>query len=59
VQKNSFEKLARRKAGSEDSASFFRKGVAGDWRNVFTERDQRIYEEMAGDTLQQMGYSVD
>ena len=59
VEKNSFEKLARRKAGSEDSASFFRKGVAGDWRGVFTERDRQIYAEIAGDSLRQMGYSLD
>jgi len=59
VEKNSFEKLARRKAGSEDSASFFRKGVAGDWRGVFTERDRKIYEEIAGGTLREMGYSLD
>lgn len=59
VQKNSFEKLARRKAGSEDSASFFRKGVAGDWRGVFTERDRQIYEEIAGNALREMGYSLD
>lgn len=58
VEKNSFEKLARRSAGQEDSTSFFRKGVAGDWRNVFTEGDRRIYEEIAGETLAAMGYPV-
>jgi glycosyltransferase involved in cell wall biosynthesis len=59
VEKNSFEKLARRRTGQEDSSSFFRKGVAGDWRGVFTEQDRRIYEDIAGDTLQEMGYSLD
>ncbi len=59
VEKNSFEKLARRKAGSEDSASFFRKGVAGDWRGVFNEDDRRIYAEVAGGALREMGYSLD
>jgi len=59
VEKNSFEKLARRKAGSEDSASFFRKGVAGDWRGVFTDRDREVYEGIAGGVLREMGYSLD
>jgi len=59
VEKNSFEKLARRKVGSEDSASFFRKGVVGDWRGVFTDRDRQVYEEIAGGTLREMGYSLD
>ena len=59
VEKNRFEKLARRKAGSEDSASFFRKGVAGDWRGVFTDRDRKVYEGVAGGVLREMGYSLD
>lgn len=59
VAKNSFEKLARRRSGQEDSSSFFRKGVTGDWRGVFTERDRKIYEDVAGDTLREMGYSLD
>lgn len=59
VEQNRFENLARRSVGKEDSGSFFRKGVAGDWRSVFTDRDLRIYEEMAEETLQKMGYKVD
>lgn len=59
VERNRFEKLARRSAGQEDSASFFRKGVVGNWRSVFTERDREIYEEVAGETLREMEYSLD
>jgi hypothetical protein len=59
VERNSFEKLARRSAGSEDSASFFRKGVAGDWRGVFTARDREVYEQIAGEALKKMGYPLD
>lgn len=33
---------AREKGGEEDSTSSLRKGVAGDWRNVFTERDRDL-----------------
>jgi hypothetical protein len=48
--------VSNRPQGEEDSASFFRKGVAGDWRSVFTARDREIYKEMAGDRLIEMGY---
>jgi hypothetical protein len=57
VDAASFEKLSRgRERGEEDPTSFFRKGVAGDWRNTFTEQDRRVFEEMAGDLLAQLGY---
>lgn len=59
VQRNSFEKLAKRSKGDEDPNAFLRKGVAGDWRGVFTERDRAIYEGIAKDTLLSMGYALD
>jgi glycosyltransferase involved in cell wall biosynthesis len=59
VKSNSFEELAARPKGQEDSRSFFRKGVAGDWRSVFTERDREVFEQVAGETLVEMGYSLD
>jgi hypothetical protein len=60
VNAASFEKLSRgRERGQEDPASFFRKGLAGDWRNVFTERDKEIYKEAAGDLLIKLGYEND
>ncbi len=58
IQASSFERVSSRQRGEEDSGSFFRKGVAGDWRSVFTERDRKIYEELAGDQLMAMGYDA-
>ena len=58
VRAGAFERASRRKPGEEDAGSFFRKGVAGDWRGVFTERDREIYWELAGDRLAEMGYEV-
>ena len=53
----SFERLSRgRTRGEEDPSSFFRKGVAGDWRDAFTERDRRVFEEEAGALLARLGY---
>jgi hypothetical protein len=56
----SFEKLSKgRQRGQEDTSSFYRKGVAGDWRNYFTERDKEIYKEEAGELLIRLGYERD
>ena len=60
VEAASFERLSRgRERGEEDPSSFFRKGVAGDWRDTFTERDRRVFEEAAGDLLARLGYEED
>lgn len=59
VEMSSFKRVAQREKGEENSSSFFRKGVAGDWRNVFTEEDKRIFKETAGDLLIRLGYEED
>jgi hypothetical protein len=60
VSSASFEKLSKgRKRGEEDPASFFRKGVAGDWGNVFREEDKRVFKEEAGNLLIRLGYEKD
>jgi hypothetical protein len=56
TEKAGFERHTSRKRGQEDSSSRYRKGVAGDWRNVFTEEDQRTFMECAGDLLVELGY---
>ena len=57
IEVTSFERLSKgRKKGVEDSSSFLRKGVAGDWRDVFTERDKEVFKEAAGDLLIELGY---
>lgn len=60
VEAASFERLSGGRArGEEDSSSFFRKGVAGDWRSFFTEEDRRIFKQEAGDLLIELGYERD
>jgi hypothetical protein len=57
VSSASFEKLSRgRERGEEDPSSFYRKGVAGDWENYFTEEDRRVFKEEAGELLIRLGY---
>ena len=60
VQAGSFERLSKgRKRGEEDPSSFFRKGVAGDWRRGFTEEDRRIFKKEAGELLIKLRYEKD
>ena len=60
VNSASFEKLSRgRERGQEDPSSFYRKGVAGDWKNLFNERDKQVYKEEAGELLIRLGYEKD
>jgi hypothetical protein len=60
VKAESFEKRSGgRRRGHEDSTSPLRKGVAGDWRSVFTKRDKAIFKEVAGDLLVELGYEKD
>ena len=60
VEKVSFERLSGgRQRGEEDPSAALRKGIAGDWKNVFTEEDRRIFKEEAGDLLVKLGYEKD
>ena len=60
VEGASFEKRTKgRERGQEDPKAFLRKGVAGDWRNVFTERDRQVFKREAGDLLIKLGYEKD
>jgi Sulfotransferase family len=60
VNAASFKKLSKgRTRGQEDPTSFFRKGIAGDWRNVFTEQDKVLFKKEAGDLLIRLGYEKD
>lgn len=59
VEANRFEKLTGRNRGHESSGSSMRKGISGDWREVFTERDKNIFKEEAGELLVELGYEKD
>lgn len=56
VGSTSFEKLSEGRQRGEEGASFYRKGVAGDWRNVFTEENRQQFEAEAGELLGRLGY---
>jgi len=51
VNKNSFSKL---KSGNKNG--FFRKGISGDWKNHFTEKDIQLFKRITGDLIERCGY---
>lgn len=60
VEENRFEnRVSGRSRGEEDSTSFMRKGIHGDWKGVFNERDKRTFKKNAGDLLVELGYEKD
>lgn len=56
VHKNSFSNAAQRAPGSENTASHQRKGIVGDWQNVFTSEHVTAFKEIAGTLLVDLGY---
>ncbi len=53
----SFETLSGgRKPGEEDTRSFLRKGVVGDWRNHLDEATLEAFERIAGPLMTELGY---
>jgi hypothetical protein len=50
------KKTGGRKAGETDVESHYRKGVAGDWINHFTEKHVAYFNDRFGDVLLRTGY---
>ncbi len=59
AEKYSFEKQSGRKPGQENTGSFMRKGIIGDWKNHFTPEAKRLFDKYAGDALIKLGYEKD
>lgn len=59
AKKFSFESLAKRKAGEENTAEYLRKGVAGDWKSKFNKESREVFAFYMGNTLVQLGYEID
>lgn len=54
----SFENLAGgRVVGQEDQNSHYRRGIAGDWRNHFTDTHIAAFRDRYGDLVEKLGYS--
>jgi lipopolysaccharide transport system ATP-binding protein len=51
-----FEAMTGRRRGREDPQAHERKGVAGDWRNYFTDRVSRAFSDRYGALTEAAGY---
>lgn len=67
IARNKFSRLAsgkkfwqsNRRRGEEDPNSHFRKGIAGDWKNYFSDSHIQKFKEIAGEKLTELGYERD
>ena len=59
LEEASYEKLAGRAKGIENPHHHYRKGVAGDWKNWFTDRVREEFATRYGSLLVQYGYESD
>jgi Sulfotransferase family len=57
VEAGKFETMSGgRQAGIEDRTSFLRQGTPGNWRQHLTPEDNRIFLDIAGNKMMQLGY---
>ncbi|MDD2921821.1 MAG: sulfotransferase domain-containing protein [Anaerolineales bacterium] len=56
---NNFSALSARTRGEEDPNSHYRKGIAGDWKNHFTDKVKDEFKRMYGRLLIDTGYEKD
>ncbi len=59
LHRSSFEFTTGRRGGEENPNSFYRKGIAGDWKTSLSIEEKDRFKELAGDTLIQLGYEKD
>jgi hypothetical protein len=59
IHRSSFEFVTGRQRGDGDSGAFYRKGVAGDWRNHYSDGEKQVFSERAGELLVELGYEKD
>jgi hypothetical protein len=59
VSRHSFISRAGRRPGEEDVVSHYRKGIAGDWENHFTDRIKEEFKLKFGQLLIDTGYEKD
>ncbi len=59
ADKFSFAKMTGRNPGEEKKNTFARKGIAGDWRNHFSQAAKQTFVHFGGEQLIKLGYEID
>lgn len=59
LSRNQFQKISGRHKGTENVHHHYRKGVAGDWKNHFTEEHKKLFKTLSRNLLQELGYEKD
>jgi Sulfotransferase domain len=60
IELERFDRLSGgRQRGEEDTTAHYRKGIAGDWRNYFSEPMKDAFKEAHGELLVKAGYERD
>jgi lipopolysaccharide transport system ATP-binding protein len=59
LENNNFSTLSARERGVEDEKSHYRKGIAGDWKNYFTDKVKDEFKKKYGQLLIDTGYEKD
>jgi len=59
VDKFSFKNQSKRDPGQESKTSFLRKGIAGDWKNVFSSEARDVFKRYGAYELIKAGYERD
>lgn len=59
IESNTKEKMHKSLDKAFKYNTFVRKGIAGDWRNHFSETDKIIFKRCAGEALMSLGYERD
>jgi hypothetical protein len=56
VEAHRFESKTGRERGAENTDSFVRKGVSGEWTDVFTDKQRQLYADIGKDVIEALGY---
>lgn len=56
VARNSFKRKAGRDPGTEDTRSFYRKGIAGEWKELYSAEHKQLAELAFEDIIEALGY---
>jgi hypothetical protein len=58
VARNTKEKFSKALGKTFKYNTFVRKGIAGDWKNYFTDKHIDAFNSIAGDAMRMLGYTV-